>query len=82
MMSCITAALTREGYGWEGTGGSQGGVNDPGITYISAITYGDDKLEEFDGKNTSGWMGVLNDWFTMKASPLSALRPNNGITEL
>ena len=63
-MSCITAALTREGYGWEGTGGSQGGVNDPGITYISAITYGDDKLEEFDGKNTSGWMGVLNDWFT------------------
>lgn len=28
MMSCITAALTREGYGWEGTGGSQGGVND------------------------------------------------------
>lgn len=64
MMSCITAALTREGYGWEGTGGSQGGVNDPGITYISAITYGDDKLEEFDGKNTSGWMGVLNDWFT------------------
>ena len=39
-------------------------MNDPGITYISAITYGDDKLEEFDGKNTSGWMGVLNDWFT------------------
>ena len=60
-------------------GRKQGGVNDPGITYISAITYGDDKLEEFDGKNTSGWMGVLNDWFTNEARLFQRFGPTTGL---
>lgn len=50
MMSCIVAALTENGY--EQTGAAS--------NYISSIN----GLAQFDGGGQSGWMGMLNDWFT------------------
>ena len=55
MMSCVVEAL-------EKVGATQVGAES---NYISEITdkYGN-KLGEFDGGPSSGWMGTLNDWFT------------------
>lgn len=64
MMTVILAALQNEGYGWTGTGGSQGNKNDTTITYLSSITKNGQTLGEFSGSAKSGWMGTLNDWFT------------------
>ena len=54
MMSCIVAALEKNGY-------TQAGADS---NYISSITVGDQPLGQFDGGQQSGWMGTLNDWFT------------------
>ena len=48
MMGCVFEALDAKGYTHTGT------------TYISEIN----GLSEIDGGNQSGWMGILNDWFT------------------
>ena len=63
MMSVILDALERNGYRWEGTGGTTATGKD--ITYIAAITNPDGyRMAEFTGGPESGWMGTLNDWFT------------------
>ncbi len=54
MMSCIASALATKGYTAVGAESN----------YISKITHGDKELGEFDGGSGSGWMGMLNDWFT------------------
>lgn len=83
MMSLVLTALAEEGYGWSGTGGSG-----YGITYLSYVyqdTNGnnsydkntDPKLGEFDGANTSGWMGVLNDWFVNEGFPSFTAKASN-----
>ena len=50
MMSCIVAALEKNGF--TQTGAENG--------YISSI----EGLSQMDGGEHSGWMGTLNDWFT------------------
>ena len=50
MMSCVTAALKTKNATAEGAESN----------YISSIN----GLKEFDGANSAGWMGTLNDWFT------------------
>ena len=50
MMSCIVAALDKNGF-------TQTGAEDG---YISSIK----GLSQMDGGGESGWMGTLNDWFT------------------
>ena len=50
MMSCIVAALEKNGF--TQTGAENG--------YISSI----EGLSQMDGGDHSGWMGTLNDWFT------------------
>ncbi len=50
MMSCIVAALDKNGF--TQTGAENG--------YISSI----EGLSQMDGGGESGWMGTLNDWFT------------------
>ncbi len=50
MMSCIVAALDKNGF-------TQTGAEDG---YISSI----EGLSQMDGGGESGWMGTLNDWFT------------------
>ena len=50
MMSCIVAALEKNGF--TQTGAENG--------YISSI----EGLSQMDGGGESGWMGTLNDWFT------------------
>ena len=50
MMSCIVAALEKNGF--TQTGAENG--------YISSI----ERLSQMDGGDHSGWMGTLNDWFT------------------
>ena len=50
MMSCIVAALEKNGF--TQTGAENG--------YISSIK----GLSQMDGGGESGWMGTLNDWFT------------------
>ena len=67
MMTAILEALSANGYGWNDG-------NDRNITYIESVYYddnkngrwdsGEEKLAAFDGSVSSGWMGVLNDWFT------------------
>ena len=54
MMSCVVAALNE--YGYSQTGAESG--------YISSITVNRKPLAEFNGGPDSGWMGVINDWFT------------------
>ena len=54
MMSCVKEALEANGYSQ--TGAESG--------YISSITVDCKPLAEFDGGPDSGWMGVINDWFT------------------
>ncbi len=62
MMNAVLDALAAEGYSWIGTGpGSSTGRE---ITYLATIADSDGAtLSEFDGEPSSGWMGVLNDWF-------------------
>ena len=50
MMSCIVAALEKNGF--TQTGAENG--------YIASI----EGLSQMDGGEHSGWMGTLNDWFT------------------
>ena len=50
MMSCIVAALEKNGF--TQTGAENG--------YIASI----EGLSQMDGGEQSGWMGTLNDWFT------------------
>lgn len=54
MMSCVKEALEANGYSQ--TGAESG--------YISSITVNRKPLAEFNGGPDSGWMGVINDWFT------------------
>ena len=54
MMSCVDSALSAAGYTAVGA--------DAG--YISEIKKGEASLAEIDGGSGSGWMGMLNDWFT------------------
>ncbi len=63
MMTAVLKALALNGYGWTGTGGSDGNVDDYTISYLASITQGSKSLAEFDGESGSGWMGMLNDWF-------------------
>ena len=67
MMTAVLEALSENGYGWNNG-------NDTSVTYIENIykdvnqngqwDNGEAKLAAFDGSVSSGWMGVLNDWFT------------------
>ncbi|MGN8967869.1 S-layer homology domain-containing protein [Intestinimonas sp. HCP28S3_D6] len=67
MMTAILKALSENGYGWNNG-------KDTNVTYIENVYYdsnsngqwdsGETKLAAFDGSVSSGWMGVLNDWFT------------------
>ena len=67
MMTAILEALSANGYGWNNG-------KDTNVTYIESVYYdsnsngqwdsGEEKLAAFDGSVSSGWMGVLNDWFT------------------
>lgn len=63
MMTAVLRALKKNGYGWTGSGGVNGGTNDYTITYLSSVTKNGKSLGEFDGTSGSGWMGILNDWF-------------------
>gem|GEM_PF-2221487 len=63
MMTIILRALKEGGFGWIGTGGSKGNIDDYTIEYLASINKGNAKLGEFDGEPGSGWMGTLNDFF-------------------
>ncbi|MGN0735525.1 MAG: hypothetical protein ACI4LP_06915 [Anaerovoracaceae bacterium] len=64
MMTLVLKALSDQGYTWEGTGHTDGNPSGYTITYLSEISKNGKSLGEFDGCNQSGWMGLLNDWFT------------------
>ncbi len=58
MMTVILKALDDNDFTWNGDS------KDYSISYLASVTRGTDTLGEFTGGPDSGWMGMLNNWFT------------------